>query len=388
MSPFEHGKKPRMLVVDDEPRNRKLIEGYLGTQGYVVASAEDGPEALRLVREWHPDVILLDVMMPGMTGYDVCRRIKEDERFRLAQVMLVTALDGTTKKVEGLDCGADDYLAKPIRRDEFLAKVRALVRARRLLLELQEAREELSRRNEELEMKRTLAQSIVHDLKSPLSAVIGNLDLLAMRIDEPKKYLVHRSKQGAMRMLKMILNLLDVEALDEGKMSLDLKPVDAVEVARAVIEESQTTASVSDIRLNLEAVEQAWVQIDPPVFRRVLDNLVSNAITYTPTGGTVELVVLPRPEGVEVSVIDSGNGIPASLRETIFDKYQRVGDGGDATGGANRGLGLTFCKLAVEAHGGTIWVEDAPGGGARFRMILPDAVPQAENPPDSALAQG
>lgn len=377
----------RMLVVDDEPRNRKLIEGYLQSEGYELASAGSGIEALDRVRDWNPDIVLLDVMMPGMTGYEVCRRIKSDPYSRLVQVMLVTALDGTSKKVEGLDCGADDYVTKPVRRDEFLAKVRALVRARRLVLELESAREELSRRNRELELKRMLAQSIVHDLKSPLSAVLGNLDLLSMRVDQGQQYLIDRSRQGASRMLKMILNLLDVEALDEGKMQLREEPVDAVGVARAAVEECASSAAIAQVSIELDAVDEAWVRADRSVLRRVLDNLLSNAFTHTPSGGTVEVTVLGRPEGVEISVEDSGPGIPEEHRDTIFDKYRQV-DGSEPTGASNRGLGLTFCKMAIEAHGGTIWVEQAPGGGARFRTILPDAPAKRLEPPDAARAHG
>jgi len=170
---------PDVLVVDDDPRNRKLLEEYLVGAGYKVRVAQDGRSALAEAAERAPDLVLLDVMMPDLSGLEVCRKLKSDPRTRLSQVVLVTALDGTPHRVEGLDTGADDYVSKPVRREEFMAKVRSLLRARRLLAEVEEARATLAIRNAQLEeleaLKETLSQTLVHDLKNPLAAVLGNL---------------------------------------------------------------------------------------------------------------------------------------------------------------------------------------------------------------------
>jgi signal transduction histidine kinase len=371
----------RMLVVDDDPRSAKLLEGYLVGEGYQVRSAPDGNTALDLARQETPDVVLLDVMMPGMTGYEVCRQLKSEPRTRLTQVMLVTALDSTPDKVEGLDTGADDFVSKPVRREEFLAKVRALLRVRRLLMDLEDARAELSARNDELQMKRTLAQTLVHDLKNPLSAILGNLDLLEMRGAEELRYLVQRSKQGAVRMLKMILNLLDVEGLEEGRLVPSVQRLDAVELVASTLTESEAAAEQKGVRLVLEPGDAVHVDADPVLLRRVVDNLLSNAVAYTPKGGVVTVAVGLREEGVEVRVADEGPGVPEDHRERVFEKYAQAEM--RKTGvTANRGLGLTFCRLAVEAHGGTIWVEEAEGGGACFRTVLPAPLDQGELPAD------
>jgi signal transduction histidine kinase len=362
-----------MLVVDDEPRNRKLLVDYLLSEGYRVREAGDGLEALRLARRETPDVVLLDVMMPGMTGHEVCAALKREPRTRLSQVMLVTALSSMPDRVHGLDTGADDYLAKPVRREEFLAKVRALLRVRRVLVELEQAKEALSERNEELQLKKTLAQTLVHDLKSPLSAILGNLDLLEMRTEARHRYLVQRSKGGARRMLKMILNLLDVEALEEGKLTPVFDRTDVREVVRATLQEAEAPAGQRSLDLRLDAPVSAWAQADPVLLRRVIDNLISNAITHSPEGGTIDVTVASREEGIEFAIVDSGPGIPEEHRETVFEKYGQLDARREGTT-ANKGLGLTFCRLAVEAHGGTIWIDDAPSGGAAFRAILPAAV--------------
>jgi signal transduction histidine kinase len=371
--------EPRILVVDDDPGSRKLLEGYLLAEGYRVRCAPDGPTALSMAKGEVPDVVLLDVMMPAMTGHEVCRELKRDPATRLSQIMLVTALDSTPDRVEGLDTGADDYISKPVRRDEFLAKVRALLRARKLLVELDQAQAALRSSIEELQLKKTLAQSLVHDLKSPLSAILGNLDLLEMRSEERLRYLVQRSRQGASRMLKMILNLMDVEGLEEGRLVPNIEPLDACELVRSTLIESEISAGQKNVTLELQSHGEVWIDGDSVLLRRVVDNLLSNAISKSPSGGRVTVLVIMREEGGEISIADEGPGIPEEHREAIFEKYAQL-EMKRSANSTNRGLGLTFCRLAVEAHGGTIWVDAASGGGARFRMVLPAALRHQDQP--------
>ena len=366
-----------VLVVDDDPRNRRLLEEYLSAAGYRVRLAADGRTALAMAAAHPPDLVLLDVMMPDLSGLEVCRQLKSDARTRLCQVVLVTALDGVPHKVEGLDTGADDYVAKPVRREEFMAKVRSLLRARGLLAELEAARATLAARNEKLEelegLKETLTQTLVHDLKNPLAAVLGNLELMERKANEQVLHLVRRSKAAAWRMHQMILNLLDIAQLEEGKLVLQMASVDAGSLAQKACLEMEGAALQRGVRLQIDAREaDAVLKGDLGVLRRVLDNLLSNAIEHSPEGGVVSLAVGPCEEGIEVAVSDQGPGVPHAYRERIFEKFQRL-ENRRSVPGANRGLGLTFCRLAVEAHGGTVWVDDAPGGGAVFRVLLPAA---------------
>ena len=366
---------PDVLVVDDDPRNRKLLEEYLSGAGYKVRLAQDGRSALAGAAEKAPDLVLLDVMMPDLSGLEVCRKLKADPQTRLSQVVLVTALDGTPHRVEGLDTGADDYVSKPVRREEFMAKVRSLLRARRLLADIEEARATLAIRNAQLEeleaLKETLSQTLVHDLKNPLAAVLGNLELIERRVDEPVLNLVRRSKAAAWRMHQMILNLLDVAALEEGKILLHPEPVDAAALARRACQEMEAAAAPRGVTLSVDAgADRNDVRGDPAILRRVFDNLLGNALEHSPQGGTILVNVVSCDEGIEITVADQGPGVPEPFRERIFEKFQRL-ENRKTVPGANRGLGLTFCRLAIEAHGGTIWVDDAPGGGARFRALLP-----------------
>jgi signal transduction histidine kinase len=373
---------PDILVVDDDPRNRKLLEEYLIGAGYDVRLAADGRTALASAMERPPDLVLLDVMMPDLSGLEVCRQLKNDARTRLSQVALVTALDGAPHRVEGLDTGADDYISKPVRREEFMAKVRSLLRARKLLAELDEARSTLAARNAKLEeleeLKETLTQTLVHDLKNPLAAVLGNLELMERKADEPILHLVRRSKAAAWRMHQMILNLLDIGQLEEGKLVLHPESIEASGLARKACAEMEGGAAQRGVRLEVAAgSDQAVVRGDVTVLRRVMDNLLANAIEHSPKGGVVKVAVTPCDEGIEIAVSDQGPGVPPAFRERIFEKFQRL-ESRKSVPGANRGLGLTFCRLAVEAHGGTIWVDDAPGGGALFRALLPSTEAEAD----------
>jgi signal transduction histidine kinase len=368
-----------LLVVDDDPRNRKLLEEYLVAAGHAVRLAPDGRSAIEAVRDRVPDIVFLDVMMPDISGLEVCRTLKADPATRMVQIVLVTALDGTPHRVAGLDTGADDFISKPVRREEFLAKVRSLLRARRLMQDLDRARADLACRNRALEemeaLKETLAQTLVHDLKNPLTAIVANLDLLERKLAEPDaRHLVTRCRAGASRMHRMILDLLDVAGLEEGKLLLRLEDADAVAVARRAIEDAEAAARQREIVLRLDAPAPCPVRADASVLGRVFDNLLANAIDHSGRGGAVTVRLAPCDEGVSIDVADQGPGIPEEHRERVFEKFARL-ELRKAGLGGNRGLGLTFCRLAVEAHGGTIWVDAAPGGGALFRTILPAMEP-------------
>jgi two-component system sensor histidine kinase/response regulator len=364
-----------ILVVDDKSRNRILLEEYLRPEGYSVRMADGGANALDMAMQQPPDLILLDVMMPDINGLEVCARLKNHESTRMTQVMLVTALGGSDAQVQGLDCGADDYVVKPVRREEFLAKVRSLLRAHRLVRELHETREALHQRNVELEelqaMKATLSQSLVHDLKNPLTSMLGNLELLSRDIDEAARVRVTRCRNQASRMHGMILDLLDVAGLEEGRLKLHQEPVEACELIHTTLDglEGLTVQHkvCLEVRTNGKIPD---IYGDRSVLTRVLDNLLVNAMTHSPSGGVIVVSCESRPEGVEIVVTDQGAGIPEEFRDKVFEKFARLELKGQGVN-ANRGLGLTFSRLAVEAHGGVIWAENAPEGGASFRMILP-----------------
>jgi signal transduction histidine kinase len=370
----------KILVVDDDERNVRLLESILRASGYPVIKAYDGQEALDLIASERPDLVLLDVMMPRMSGLEVCQKVRGQYETRLLPVIMVTALNALEEKVQALEMGADDFLSKPINKVELLAKLRSMLRVKSLHDEVERTRGELERKNEDLlrmeEFKEKLIQMVVHDLKNPLAGIMGNLQLL--RIQHPAQdpghlqEIVGRTEESAKQLMEMILNILDLARLEEGKLEIRRKPVHPPELAQSCLRQVAGMAARAEVRL-VTALEDApgVLQADPVLLSRILGNLLSNALKHTPAGGKIEVGVAREGDTARFWVKDSGEGIPPNLLPRIFDKFV-VGSGDHETRRAyDTGLGLTFCKMAIEAHGGRIGVQSEPGRGSTFSFSLP-----------------
>jgi signal transduction histidine kinase len=370
----------KILVVDDDERNVRLLESILRASGYPVIKAYDGQEALDLIASERPDLVLLDVMMPRMSGLEVCQKVRSQYETRLLPVIMVTALNALEEKVQALEMGADDFLSKPINKVELLAKLRSMLRVKSLHDEVERTRRELERKNEDLlrmeEFKEKLIQMVVHDLKNPLAGIMGNLQLL--RLQDPAQdaghlqEIVGRTEESAKQLMEMILNILDLARLEEGKLEIRRKAVRPPELAQSCLRQVAGMAARAEVRL-VAALEGApgVLQADPVLLSRILGNLLSNALKHTPAGGKIEVGVAREGEMARFWVKDSGEGIPPNLLPRIFDKFV-VGAGDHEMRRAyDTGLGLTFCKMAIEAHGGRIGVESEPGRGSTFSFSLP-----------------
>ena len=369
-----------ILVADDDQPNVRLVESILKTNGYAVIRAYDGDEALRLVAEQRPDLLLLDVMMPNLSGFEVCRRLRERHETRLLPIIMITALNALEDKVQGLDLGADDFLSKPINRTELLAKVRSILRVRALQEEIERQKKELEAANSELlviqRFKESMTQMVVHDLKNPLAAIMGNIQLMQLQraqMTAPRLgELLQRTQDSARQMARMIQNILEVAKLEENKMPLRRQPVD---LARVVAEQCADLLSVSTrdgVRLESVVPENLPpVDADPELVGRILANLLSNAFKHTPNGGRIVVGAHQEGEEIVTTVTDDGEGIPEDLQPHIFEKFV-AGESEDRHRRTyDSGLGLTFCRLAVQAHGGRIWVKSQPGEGTTVHVALP-----------------
>lgn len=372
----ETAEPGRILVVDDVPANVRLLAGILKIAGHEVETAPGGAEALERLAVANtplPDLVLLDVMMPGMDGFEVCRRIKASTPF--LPVVLVTALHETADRVQGLDAGADDFLTKPVDEVEVTARVRSLVRVKRQRDSLERAYADLKRAET---LRDHLTAMLVHDLRTPLTSLILPLETLSetatMDPNEPelRREMLVMAKQSAYRLLGMVNDLLDVSKMESGQMMLDLADISPTSLLEDALRQVAALAENKNIELISDTpTAPPLIRGDASLLGRVLVNLLGNALKFTPTGGRVTTSIRSLPEGsIMIAVQDTGEGIPKEAFSRIFEKFGQV-EGRQAGRRMSTGLGLTFCKMAVEAHGGEIKVESEIGKGSTFSFTLP-----------------
>lgn len=345
---------PNILVVDDTPANLLLLVRMLTGRGYNARPVSSGKLALEAARSELPDLILLDVTMPQMNGYEVCSELKADTALKEIPVIFISALSETLDKVKAFGVGGVDYVTKPFHFDEVYARVETHLRLRAL----QKLRDDLT-------------QMIVHDLRNPMAVISGVLEILqdpdAQELSPANQTRVAAARRSASNMLNLINSLLDVNKMGEGKMKLQLEPCDLVPLIRDVFAASQPWPG--DRTVTLDAPEPSpIVTADCGLIRRVFQNLLGNALKYTPAGGNVGFVVTLSRSEVRVAVTDTGPGIAPENHQRIFEKFGQVDAGSSRVG---TGLGLAFCKLAVEAHGGRIGVDSEVGKGSTFWLDLP-----------------
>jgi len=354
------------MVVDDTVANLKLLEGMLGKQGYRVRSFPRGRLALAAATREMPDLILLDIQMPEMNGFEVCEHLKADPTVAPIPVMFISAQHEAMDKVRAFAVGGVDYVTKPFQFAEVEARVRTHLELRRQKLELQHSYQRL----QELELLRdNLAHMVVHDMRSPLFAMMMSLDLVKINIpqslEKAAKYL-QMAVNNVSKLTEMVTQLLDISRMEAGRMPLNHTRCDLVVTVQSVIDSLSTLAAGR--RMTCCAPEPVFAIYDQDVVSRILTNLLNNALKFTGPEDEVKIIIARQAAAVRVSVTDHGPGIPADYREKIFEKFAQVAGEKRKYG---TGLGLTFCKLAVEAHGGTIGVESNAEAENTFWFTLP-----------------
>ena len=362
--------KGNILVVDDTPANLKLLSEMLESCGYEVRPAPDGPLALRAAASEPPDLILLDISMPEMDGYEVCTRLKEQDELKNIPVIFISALAETLDKVKAFGVGGVDYVTKPFQFEEVQARVEAHLSLRRLRVDLERRYEELQQLREAQD---NLTRMIVHDMGSPLFGVMGCLDLLEpsanTKLNEEEQEYVSEAQRSTSTLLEMVQALRDVIQLETGEMPLNVRDAELGAIVDAALETLGALAAGRKLEVDKPHVPVP-VRCDPSIIRRVVANLVANALNVTPKQGTVRVTLSNEDNAPTASVKDAGPGIPAEFREKVFEKFGQV-EVHQQRKKYSTGLGLTFCKLAIEAHGGTIGVESELGKGSEFWFELP-----------------
>ncbi len=365
-----------VLVTDDNPDIREYMISCL-TGSYRIISAKNGQDAYEKAKVHHPDLIISDVMMPKMTGYDLCRAVRADESISMTPIILVTSKAAIDDKIEGLEAGADDYLPKPFNAEELFARARNLLTLRRQQKDLQELNDVLQFKNVELaeasELKSQLLRIAAHDLKNPLNNIREFANLIKDEIDTDSEVgdmlgLIERSSN---QMFELISQILESEALESGQLTIKKKPVDLANVASGVVESNRKQAERKGQRIvfDVPRADQFVVDGSAEWLTEAMENLISNAIKYSPPGKEIWVTVRRANEMVDFEVKDEGPGLTDEDKERLFQKFQRLST--KPTGGeSSTGLGLSIVKQIVEMHDGDVVVESERGVGSAFVIRL------------------
>jgi two-component system sensor histidine kinase/response regulator len=362
-----------VLVVDDDPGNRDVLSRRLRWQGHDVTTASNGSDALQRMRKTPFDLVLLDIMMPDMDGYEVLGHIKSDERLLHIPVIMISALNDLQSVVRCIEAGAEDYLSKPFnpillkaRIDSCLEKKRCRDRETALFEQLQTNYERLQ---EVEKLRDDMRNMIVHDLRTPLTAMLVGVEMLKQdgALDAMQHEIVSIAAGGGKTLLGMINDLLDVEKMESGSARLQYDELFADVLVAGALDQVSSLALAGENALVTEiAPGLPAFAGDGNRLSRTLVNLIGNAIKFT-QGGTVTIAVTrENNESIRFAVRDTGEGIPSEAFARIFEKFGQLDSRRVGTG-----LGLAFCKLAVEAHGGRIEVVSTLGVGSTFSFTIP-----------------
>jgi signal transduction histidine kinase len=375
-------------VVDDTPANLALVTAVLKAAGHRVRAVPSGALALKAAAAEPPDVVLLDVSMPEMDGFEVCARLKADERLRGIPVLFLSALSEPLDKVKAFSSGGVDYVTKPFHVEELEARVATHVGLRRLQLRLEARNRELAESYARLqaleEMRQKLTRMIVHDLKSPITGAL--LSATYVREEARLEGDVATAMDAVIASFdvlgRMALDMLDVASGQQGALTPRLERVRVADLFEGIAASARATARQARRTLAFEvAADVPEVMADRELLRRVLENLLDNAFKYSPDEGEIRVEAALAGSGAyAIRVRDRGPGVPPEQRERMFQLGARLERDGDRHARTSRGLGLAFCRMAVEAHGGEIRVEDDAPAGTTFALRLPidPAAPRAD----------
>lgn len=365
----------KVLVIDDTESNVDLLTSALDRHGYTTYSADSGEMGLLVAQDKVPDVILLDINMPGIDGYETCRRLKSLERTADIPIIFISAMDQLMDIVKGFDAGGVDYITKPFQFREVLARVQTQVTLHRSKRELEQLHERERLQFARLdEMRTQFISSATHDLKNPIFLISGYADLLqslpeVAQTQEAMEY-VNGIRRGVSKMTTLVRDMLELLQLETGA-ALACEETSFLKFMDRVLPDIHMYAEEKQINFERELPDQdVMVLMDEKRMERVIDNLASNALKYTEAGGAVRLRGHVSETAATIEMIDSGFGIPANEVPNLFQPFKRVNTRQHLMV-EGTGLGLTIVKTIVEQHNGRVEVESEMGQGSTFRVVLP-----------------
>lgn len=376
------GAKGNILIVDDTPENLRLLSTMLSDRGYDVRSVINGTMALMGVQAEPPDLILLDIMMPQMNGYEVCEKLKENPQTCEIPVIFISALEDAFDKVKAFQAGGVDYITKPFQIEEVIARLENHLTLRRLQhqLQIQNARlqEEIIERQKAEEALQIYFHAVSHDLRNPVTGTLMVLQNWLRKSDSETvlsipRTMIERLAEGCDRQLTLINSLLDARSAELAGIPVNCQPLNLQELIQPLVELWEPLLERN--QATLQAViptDLPLVKADPNQLWRVLENLLANALKHNPPGlnltlgATLEVNSLDTPK-VRCYLADNGLGIASEQCQKLFDRYTR---GSHSRHTIGLGLGLYLCREIIAAHGGEIGVESELGKGTKFWFTL------------------
>jgi two-component system sensor histidine kinase/response regulator len=367
-------KPGTVLIVDDVVDNLHMLTDMLEAQGHEVRIAISGREALDKINEKHPDLILLDIQMPGMTGYEVCEKVKAKKETQDIPVIFLSALQESADILKGFEVGGVDYVSKPFQFREVVARVQSQMAVSQQRRELEDLR---MRDQQQFRMiagaKDTFFRAATHDLKNPLTGVM--LYVQTLRSNPPQNQVelnnaLNDIENSARKMQSLLSDILDLAQMQVGSvMNFIEQPIH--DILLKVMKNFDVLARQKNIQLFLKMPDDViQMPVDGNYFERMIDNLVSNAIKYTPHDGQVSVQMRVAEDGLQIRVSDTGIGIPEDELDKIFEAFYRVKKPSHRKENGT-GLGLSIVAAIAEEHGGRIDVESVEGEGTSFTLCFP-----------------
>ena len=350
----------KILAVDDNVIDIATIEKLLGER-YGLKTATTGEDALAIAADFRPDIILLDNMMPGLDGEQVCRQIRADFRLRHTKIIMISGKSRVSERIEAYQAGADDYITKPFNEDELLAKIQVYLRLKSV---------------EEVDQFKTDVLTLLsHEARTPLNSLIAPAEILMTEEEvdaEEKKLLIEMVHSSAKRLHRFFENVMLLSSLKSGKWQFDAEPADLCDVVHEAVCDAATKAAERKIKIDEKFHAGPTVSLDRRQIRRVVTAILDNAIRFSPPGWMIDVCVCGDDEYVCVSVTDRGEGIDPDYLPYVFEELSDPDIDHHSQG---QGLSLAIARQIVRRHNGTIVVESAKGSGTTFTVKLPLTVP-------------
>ena len=360
----------RILIVEDSPTQAKTLEIQLQKHNFLIELAMNGEIALEKLKENIPDLILLDILLPGINGYEVCKKIKNDNSLKKIPIIFLTIKENKDDIIKGLSVGANDYILKPFEPEELLARIKTQLRIKKLNDDIEDANQKLLEFDKR---KSEFVNKVSHEIISPLSIIKQSIEIILKKMTGPinkeQMDILQTAENEVDSLVTFAKNLLNLSKIEHGKIKLEKKDFDIEEIIDEILDGNKIKLDEKNIATE-KLIDKKCSKIfaDPNEIKIAISNLIVNAIKYMEKAGKITIKISCDDDYVLIEIKDDGPGIEKEKLKTIFDKFERVTF---ATSQEGFGLGLSICREIILLHNGKIWVKSIKNKGTTFYISLP-----------------